>query len=127
MKKIIFLLFFGILISSCTKKMPYAKALDQLRSATPADSRPRLFIISSFYRDVAYDSRVAKAYPSLSSYVQFYEELAQQGDRVAVFSPAREGKEPPFHEENIYAPTVYLSCLERPGPRVEIWTLKVKP
>ena len=33
MKKIIILLFFGVLISRCTKKIQYANAINRLRSA----------------------------------------------------------------------------------------------
>ena len=105
------------------RHQPWFPSLAQLRSG-PAERRPQVFAISSFYRDIVYQPRVARAYPSLSSYVQFYEELERQGECVAVFSPAREGKDVPFHVENIYAPTVYLSRLERPGPRVEIWTVE---
>jgi len=105
------------------RHQPWFPSLGQLRSG-PAQGRPEVFVISSFYRDIVYQPRVARAYPSLSSYVRFYEELEGQGKCVAVFSPSREGREAPFHVENIYAPTVYLPRLERPGPRVEIWTVK---
>ena len=80
-------------------------------------------ILSSFYRDIAYDPRVMESYPGLADYRRFYEDLQREGRLVYRVSPAREGQSIPFHPENIYAPTVYLNRFERPGPTIEIWEI----
>lgn len=107
--------------ASGVRHEPQIASFESLVSAAREDEEPlRLFVISSFYRDIVYDPRVIQAYPTLESYHRFYEGLKRQTTLLAEFSPARPGKELPFHVENIYSPTVYLSRMERPGPRIEI-------
>ena len=97
-------------------------SLEQLTEALPPD-RPQiqLFVVSSFYRDVCTDMRVALAYPSLQTYRDFFDDLQQRTEWVFEISPAKRGETVPFHAENLYAPTFDLHRLERPGPHIEIY------
>ena len=100
---------------------PVSRSLGEIQwDAIKQGQRVRLFIISSFYRNVAYDPRIMAAYPSLETYRQFYRDVESQTKILAWISPSKEGQFIPFHPENIYAPTVFLPRFERPGPALEI-------
>jgi 4-amino-4-deoxy-L-arabinose transferase-like glycosyltransferase len=103
--------------------MPKMPALESLLNPGGDIEPIRWVAVSSFYRNVIYDQRLMEAYPSLESYKRFYSDLRREGRMVFEASPAEGKEEIPFHVENVYAPTIYLGRMERPGPQVEIWDL----
>jgi len=104
-----------------TPHEPRMPTLEQIQTAGRMRGRPvRLFVISSFYRDVLDEPYVSKGRPELATYREFYRDLERNSSLLYEFSPAKAGAKLPFHVENIYAPTVHLEQFERPGPRIEI-------
>jgi 4-amino-4-deoxy-L-arabinose transferase-like glycosyltransferase len=102
---------------------PLMPPLEEILFAeVPEEKQIRLFVTSSFYRGAAEQERVLAAYPTLRTYQAFYDTLQERGELVKIFSPVfSKDKSTGFHVENIYAPTVDLSFLDRPGPRIEIY------
>lgn len=82
--------------------------------------RVGLFVISSFYRDAIAQEHLDKAYPSLETYRNFFAELELRTELLKEFSPVEPVENLPFHVENVYAPTLGLEKMQRPGPRIEI-------
>lgn len=76
-------------------------------------------LYSSFYWDAVKQPFVKEAYPASDSYLSFLGDLELEGERLLEIDPAPAN--PPFHSENIYAPTFHLWMRDRPGPEVRLY------
>jgi len=78
-------------------------------------------LYSSFYWEAVKQPHMEKAYPGSQSYLTFLGDLELDGNRLLEVDPAPGN--PPFHPENIYAPTFDLWRRERPGPEVRLYSV----
>jgi hypothetical protein len=101
--------------------LPKADALDLPSLDEWLDQGVGQVLYSSFYWDAVKQPFLKDAYPSSDSYINFLGDLELEGERLFEVHPAPGN--PPFHPENIYAPTFDLWMRERPGPEVRLYSV----